>query len=165
MTTLELWKSFPLSKNSNLELMEQQIATNPTEWEAAGRFLLHSNLSLLAKGKHVITDQGTYASISEYQTRAEGNYEIHRKYIDVQIITKGNEYIMVAPLTKLSHNVSEYDETKDIEFFSKASVETAIEAAGVFTLLFPCDGHKPNMSIDIDHPETVKKIVIKIPIA
>lgn len=162
--TLKIWKSFPLHESSNFTLLEEQIQLNETEWKAAADFIKNHDLLSLPLGKQELTKNGTYASVSEYLTRHEGDFETHRNYIDVQIVVSGNEIIYVAPADELGDVTIAYNEQKDIAFFAEPKQSTAIQMkSGVYALFFPSDGHKPSMSVNSDHEEQVKKIVIKIP--
>ncbi len=105
---------------------------------------------------------GSYGIVSSYQTqfRDDKEYESHRKYIDVQMLLKGSEYIEVAPITTLTVT-KDYSEEKDVMFFSNA-----VEGANIVlepmkpVILLPETGHMPG--VIYKEAVTVKKIVFKI---
>ena len=49
-------------------------------------------LDELAPGRHELFD-GAYINVFEYQTKTEGLYEAHRKYIDIHYLIRGCEII------------------------------------------------------------------------
>lgn len=114
-------------------------------------------------GKHILSDS-VYANVETYKTKLlkTGKFEAHKKYIDVQILLKGEEQIFVAPQRKLT--VSEpYDSTRDIEFYSdEVSNSEKVRLDGTnFVMLFPHEAHAPQISID-NNQEKVLKVVVKI---
>lgn len=126
-------------------------------------FLSTTDLAKLAIGKHPINGRGAYASVNEYQTKPieESFIECHRKYIDVQIIASGEEFIGIA-----SKNLcveQPYDDSKDLQKLS-GKVDFITLLPGFFTVFFPHDAHEPGVRSGIE-PVAVKKIVFKIPVS
>ena len=123
-------------------------------------FALKNDLINLPKGK-IILDKKNYANVDEYSTKEFGEFEAHRKYIDIQIMLKGEEIIEVTNLENCL-NSRGYIEEKDIEFFenSNGKIEKIILKENDFAILWPNDAHKPQ--IQIESSEKVKKIVLKI---
>ena len=116
------------------------------------------------KSGRVELSGGAFALEQAYLTkpRAQGFFESHRAFIDVQVIVSGEELLEIADIAKLS--VSE-DLTpgKDLikyEMFAAASVLRL--GAGEAAVFFPVDGHMP--SIEIHSPTVVHKSVIKVPV-
>ncbi len=121
------------------------------------------DLNSLTDGKFEIDGNDAYASVSSYQTRQynEANWEAHKKYIDIQIITKGSEKIYFYPVSEMVEVVKPYDEVKDIQFF-KGNGNYVTLKPGYFAIFFPSDAHQP--CIINENEELVKKIVFKIKI-
>jgi YhcH/YjgK/YiaL family protein len=70
-------------------------------------------------------------------------WETHREYIDLQYILGGGEVIEWAPAAKLVADVA-YDEKADFQFYAPADADALLRMQdGLFTFLFPADGHKP----------------------
>jgi YhcH/YjgK/YiaL family protein len=70
-------------------------------------------------------------------------WETHREYIDLQYILGGGEVIEWVPAAKLVADVA-YDEKTDFQFYAPAEADALLRMQdGLFTLLFPADGHKP----------------------
>ena len=111
-------------------------------------------------GKYYIESDNLYANVQTYETKRDANYEAHRKYIDIQYMIKGKEYVGVVSYERCK-TVENYDSNRDIEFLTcndKVEYQTLNE--GEFLILYPDDAHKP--SIMIDEPKKVKKVVVKV---
>jgi len=87
-------------------------------------------------------------------------WETHREYVDLQYILGGGELIEWAPAAKLVADVS-YDEKTDCQFYATAEADALLMMKdGLFTFLFPADGHKPLVSDGTNHH--VHKVIAKI---
>ncbi|NBO94098.1 MAG: DUF386 domain-containing protein, partial [Planctomycetia bacterium] len=76
-------------------------------------------------------------------SRENFTWETHREYIDLQFIVGGGEIIEWAPAAKLAADVA-YDEKTDFQFYAPAAADALLTMQdGLFTFLFPADGHKP----------------------
>lgn len=115
------------------------------------------------EGRIDITDE-CYAIVSSYKTsnRESKEYESHRKYIDVQMLIDGKEYIEVAPIDLLEVS-QEYSEEKDAMFYSNKHIgDNLLLEPGKPVILMPEDGHMPG--VVCSEPVAVKKVVVKIPV-
>jgi biofilm protein TabA len=92
-------------------------------------------------------------------------WESHRRYIDIQIVLSGQEYIRVAPVGDALRITTPYDEDKDAQFYARDTRPTATlhMTPGTFAIFFPHDAHGPNQSIG-DTPTRVTKAVLKVPV-
>jgi YhcH/YjgK/YiaL family protein len=137
---------------------------NKERWDKAFRFLAENNLSGLEIKRYDIDGDNLFATVSEYLTKNEEttNFEAHRKYIDIQYVISGKEFMNVMPLKKAKQEVIPYDITKDIEFmkFEKAVKHAATPSN--FFIFFPDDAHRPGLKETVNSP--VRKIVIKVKI-
>lgn len=89
----------------------------------------------------------------------DGRFEAHRKYIDVQLILSGSEFVIWEPLEQLE-SVIPYDEEKDMEKLSGDRSKFIKIVGGMFYVMYPQDGHQP--VCHFDQPTTYEKIVIKL---
>jgi YhcH/YjgK/YiaL family protein len=89
---------------------------------------------------------------------AAGDFEAHRKYLDVQILLDGAETIALADLDELSCS-EEYDSAKDRGMFAGEGVTIGIRP-GMFYVCFPHDAHKACGHLDT--PTSFRKAVIKL---
>ena len=110
-------------------------------------------------GRYELED-GIFVNVSEYATKCEGQFEAHRRYIDVQCILSGEEKIEVAPADSL-RITRDYDEDADI-LFGDGEGEACILRAGQAIVLLPEEAHKPGLCLDA--PAPVKKAVFKVPV-
>lgn len=92
----------------------------------------------------------------------EGDFEAHRKYVDVQIVLEGSEEIAWADLEELRESGA-YDEKTDKALYTGSEVNTMLITAGMCYIAFPHDGHKA-----IRHTkkqQSYTKICMKLPVA
>jgi YhcH/YjgK/YiaL family protein len=132
---------------------------------ARGLELLESGkLDVLEPGKHLIDGEDLYASVQEYEPKpqAEGRWEAHRKYIDIQYMVKGAEEMGCAMVDGLAGQ-EKYDEEKDVEFLAgKLEAGTALRVGErMFAIFYPQDAHMP-MLMGAGSAKKVKKIVLKV---
>jgi YhcH/YjgK/YiaL family protein len=133
--------------------------------ERAFEFLARTDLAALPLGRTDIEGDDVYVMISEAETRPPEHvkFEAHRRYIDIQLVVRGQESIGYAPVTSLV-TAEPYDATKDIEFFAvpQESATLALRA-GDFAVFAPGDGHRP--SLHLDGPHVSRKVVVKVSVA
>ena len=55
-------------------------------------WLKHNSLENMSDGKYNISEN-IYANIQSYETKDNALYEAHRKYIDIQYMISGEEFI------------------------------------------------------------------------
>jgi biofilm protein TabA len=115
----------------------------------------------IADGKYQLDSDGLYYIVQRYKTAPLlDKIEAHRKYIDIQLIAKGNERIGYADRDGLTQAV-EYSDEKDIEFFLAPKDITFLNMSqGSFAIFWPHDAHMPGRQIN--KSEEVLKIVFKI---
>lgn len=107
------------------------------------------------EGGFFMVQQGTTNPLEE------GKYEVHRNYIDVQIMLEGGEEVGWDHLSNLTTTVP-YDPEKDMEFLEGAYDHVMKIKAGMFWVGFPQDGHIPCRHTQ--EPYQYKKIVMKLPV-
>ena len=104
------------------------------------------------------------AIVSEYETKSvnENGFEAHKKYIDIQYVLQGREMVCCLPLDQLQLTTP-YKEENDVALYAACTqpLEMTI-GEGRFAVFFPQDGHMP--SLCLEHPEVVKKVVVKVEI-
>lgn len=112
-------------------------------------------------GKYELDGDKLFASVQEYMTKPDHEkFEGHRKYIDIQFIVSGEEY-MECTQKSMCETIKAYDEEKDMEYLVCNGFKSKLEA-GVndFAIFFPDDIHKPGLNLDAEC--AVKKVLIKI---
>ena len=116
-----------------------------------------------AVGKYEIDGRKIHASVQEYNGKAEADakFEGHRKYIDIQYIASGAEFMQVVDVQKATLKI-EYNEEKDVEFyFDTDKAGKLLVESGEYGIFFPSDIHKPGLAVNGD-PAPIKKILVKI---
>ncbi|MGA2053521.1 MAG: YhcH/YjgK/YiaL family protein [Opitutales bacterium] len=97
------------------------------------------------------------------KTRAEGRLESHRKYIDVQMMLAGSEWMDTTDIAQLE--VSEdLTPDKDLIFYrdAKAISSLRLNCAGMTAVYFPVDAHRGGIMDGT--PALARKIVVKVPV-
>ena len=96
------------------------------------------------------------------KARAEGFFESHRKFIDVQVVVAGEELMEVAEITRLMV-ATDYNPERDLlKYADVADTSVLRMQAGEVAVFFPEDGHMP--SLQWRGPGLVRKTVVKVPV-
>lgn len=122
------------------------------------------NLISTAEAGKVILNDNVYANVEKYLTKNVNNakFEAHEKYIDIQVLLEGDEYIYFTDKSKLT--VKEpYDNSRDIVFYGEdvANYPKIKLDGSNFVMLFPHEAHAPQVCVNNNNSE-VKKVVVKI---
>ena len=130
--------------------------------ERAFEYLAKADLAALPLGRTDVKGDDVYVLISEAETKPpeKVRFEAHRRYIDIQLVVRGQEAIGVAPVSRLT-TVEAYESAKDIEFFAVPGESATVELrADDFAVFAPGDGHRP--SLHLDGPHVSRKVVVKV---
>lgn len=126
-------------------------------------YLQANDISLLEEGKYPLVGEEVYMMIQHYKTQPETakKWESHKKFIDLQIVISGEEYMCYNQIDLLTIS-DPYKEEEDYMLYQNDLEEFSFIKVmkDHFCIFFPTDGHKPG--IHIKHEQTVKKAVIKI---
>lgn len=106
-------------------------------------------------GGYLFFQEGTTNHIDE------GTFEAHKKYIDIQIVLDGSEYVAWAPINQLVVEV-EYNPGKDVVRLNGSPKAIMEISKGMAYICLPHDGHKALKHIN--KATKYKKAVIKIEI-
>jgi biofilm protein TabA len=125
------------------------------------RFLAETDLAGLAPGKHELDGERLFALVSDYTPKppAEGRWEAHRRYLDLQHVVSGGERMGVAPTSRMTE--TDYQADRDLAWLAGAG-DFLTFGAGQFMILWLGDAHMPG--IDAGVPGPVRKVVVKIAI-
>ncbi len=121
-------------------------------------FLKTHNLQEIPCGRYELRGNEVFFNLQEYETKPVQKLEAHKKYIDIQVIADGKEYMGYTNIenTTLSE---EYNEEKDVMFLN-GKVDKLLADNTKFLIFFPQDAHMPSLSIESDMH--VKKAIFKI---
>ena len=129
-------------------------------FKKAFSFLQETANTALPDGRVSLDDDRVFALIQSYETQAtgEGKLEAHQRYIDIQYVLAGQEQIGYAPTRELTP-VKLYDTEKDFALYKGDALFFRLQQ-GMFAIFYPNDAHQPCQPCN--HPESVRKIVIKV---
>ena len=130
-------------------------------WKTAFEFL-GSITSDAEEKKYDIQNDDIYAIVACYNTKEPHKFEAHRKYVDIQCLLEGQEYIESTALNGLIVDMP-YDAEKDVELYAQTDNQKIVThlMPGIFVAFFPHDAHMPGVSVG-GSPAFVKKVVVKI---
>lgn len=132
-----------------------------SKWlDEAVAFLENKDLTTLPLGKTVIYGEKVFANVMEAQAKPEEavQYEIHKKYMDIQIDIEGVECLKIG----LENNGAIEEFKEEIDFGTVLSGESAscILGGGRFVICMALEPHKPSIAVSEDL--YLKKCVIKV---
>ena len=127
----------------------------------AFEYLRAHDLRKLGDGRHEIDADRVFVLMQSYTTKpeVEARLEIHRKYVDLQVILDGREVIYWAPADALEADGA-YSEERDVAFFKGGAPGVVTLSAGTFAIFYPQDAHKP--CCHWGAPSQVRKAVFKV---
>jgi YhcH/YjgK/YiaL family protein len=128
----------------------------------AFHYLVYTDLSTMAPGRHPLDGDRLYVSIdhTEGRSRDGARLEVHRKYLDIQLTIDGPEEIGWAPLASCRQPAGAFDEVKDIGFFENRPDTWLSVPPGRFAIFFPTDAHAPLAGRGL-----LKKAIVKVAIS
>jgi|SRR5581483_10344253 len=109
---------------------------------------------------------GAFVIEQAYETRlrADGFFESHRKFIDVQTVFEGEELMEVADLSRMKAR-QPYNSERDLLVFEDSTDASLLRVfPGQLAVFFPSDVHMPTMRIRSAGVK-VRKCVVKLPVA
>lgn len=130
------------------------------KFKAAYKWLAETDIKALDEGAYPIVD-GVTANVQKYTTIpvADGKFETHDKFFDIQYMAAGKEQFGVCKRDGLE--VSEKYDEKDLIFYKEPKLSgTVLLDEGDLIVVAPEDAHKPR--IQADGPEDVVKVVVKV---
>lgn len=108
---------------------------------------------------------GVFALEQAYVAKpvAEGKWEAHQRYIDVQVVIAGRELMGVRDVGGLALT-EDYRAERDLMFFAPTEPASILRVAeGGVAVFFPVDAHMPSLADGAQ--ATVRKTVVKVPVA
>lgn len=124
-------------------------------------FIEKTDFSNMPLGKYHIDGDDLFYMVQEYDTKQDENIgEVHEKYIDIQLIVKGEEIIGYAPISCEKTLVEEKPDN-DCTFYSCETTKMLLKD-GDFMVLYPNDIHSPGLMNIV--PSKCRKVVFKVKI-
>ena len=149
-----------------IDTFEQGQVTYPEAIRKALEFLRNQDFTNMQDGRYVVEGE-CYASLQRYETRplAACRPEAHRKYVDIQYMVEGEEYVGWCPFSPDLSVAEDYNEAQDVAFYDALVPDSNILLQPVwFAVLYPEDVHRPQGAVD-GVPMLVTKVVVKVPIS
>lgn len=118
------------------------------------------DLATMECGRHDIDGDDIFVVVQEWDLRPtqEARLELHRKYIDIQLVLDGADEVFGWSEKKdCLKPEAEFDEQKDVQFFTDIPQCFYSVSKGQFSILYPEDGHAPMLG-----EGHVKKCIFKI---
>jgi len=116
-------------------------------------------------GKHDIDGSRLFFLVSDDMTQpfAERRAEYHARYLDIQIVLKGQEGMTFSTLPNGTPD-TDWLADKDIAFLPAGEQEkTVVLSEGDFVVFYPGEVHKPLCAVGEAAP--VRKVVVKLLVA
>jgi biofilm protein TabA len=128
----------------------------------------NQRLQAIATGEtgRVELGDGVFALEQAYIAKppAEGRWEAHHVYIDVQVIVSGDELMEVTDVSRLTVD-EDFTPAKDLLFFKACAGGSVLRMrAGELAVFYPVDAHKPSLASG-EPAALVRKTVVKVPVA
>jgi YhcH/YjgK/YiaL family protein len=108
---------------------------------------------------------GAYVIEQAYPTRlrADGFFESHRRFIDIQAIFEGEELMEVCDISRMTAK-QPYNEKRDLIIYEDNTEASHLRVyAGSAAVFFPSDAHMPTLRVRNDAVH-VRKCVVKVPV-
>lgn len=139
---------------------KEQYASLHPRFKAVFDYIDTHDLASMELGRHDIDGDNIFVMVQELELRPreQARLELHRKYIDIQLVLRGPEEVFGWSEKKDCLTAeTEFDEAKDIQLFTDKPQCFYTVREGQFSILFPEDGHAPMLGEGV-----VKKCIFKI---
>lgn len=119
-------------------------------------YLKTHDLSKTECGRHELRGSEVFFNLQEYETKPSQKLEAHKKYIDIQVVISGEEFM---GYTNINNTTVEeaYNNEKDVMFLS-GDVDKLKADNKTFLIFYPEDAHMPALGDN----KKVKKAIFKI---
>ncbi len=148
----------------NIDVKNPAYGTYPEAIQRALDYLRSHDFTKMEDGTYPIEGEKMYAKVQRYETRLMESCrpESHQKFIDIQYVAEGEEYLGWCPFSPDLRTAAPYDAKNDVAFYEELVPESnLVLLAGSFAVLYPDDVHRPCGAIE-DEPGHVTKVVIKV---
>lgn len=147
----------------HIQNLEHEMYKFPESIQKALAFINKSDFSKLKPGRYEIDGDRIFAMVQHYKTKPaeQCRAETHQKYIDLQYVAEGEEYMGYCALSPILEVEEDCLKEKDAKFYKKIFPESNILLSkGSYALLYPLDVHCPTCMVN--KPTDVIKVVVKI---
>ena len=142
----------------NLTNAEKYIALHK-DFKLVFDYLKNNNLETMNCAKNIqLRGEEVFFNLDEYETKQTQKLEAHKKYIDIQVVITGEEYMGYTNIDNTTVT-EEYDKNRDVMFLD-GNVDKVLATNKNFIIFYPEDAHMPALSVT--EPKKVKKAIFKI---
>ena len=148
----------------SIDSLDNGHADYPKIVQKALEYLRSHDFTKLEGGRYPIDGDKCVANLQRYTTRVleECRPETHKKYVDIQYVVEGEEYMGWCPFSPDLKVTAPYDAEKDITFYEELVPDSNIVLTpGRFAVIYPEDVHRPQGAVE-GEPGPVTKVVVKI---
>ena len=139
-------------------------AAYPEAIQRALSYLRSHDFTKMEDGTYPIEGEKMFAKLQRYETRLLESCrpETHQKYIDIQYVVEGEEYLGWCPFSPDLRAASDYDGEADVTFYERLVPDSnIILLPGSFAVLYPEDVHRPCCAVE-GEVSAVTKVVVKV---
>ncbi len=143
----------------SLKNKQQYVSLHP-RFKQVFDYIDTHDLAAMEVGRHDVDGDNIFVMVQELELRPleQARLELHRKYIDIQLLLRGDEEIFGWSEKKdCLTPEAEFDDKKDIQLFVDTPQCFYSVKEGQFSILYPEDGHAPMLGRG-----NVKKCIFKI---
>ena len=136
--------------------------TDNPYYARALRFIEETDLTALPAGKHVIDGDHLWVNIvdSPMKTVEQARYEVHDRYIDIQVPLSKDESFGVKPRRECVEPDGEFNTEKDILFYKDKDWTTITVKVGEAITFDPDTAHAPLIG-----EGEIRKAIFKVEVA
>ncbi|MBT6050115.1 MAG: YhcH/YjgK/YiaL family protein [Candidatus Scalindua sp.] len=131
--------------------------------ETIHQFICRDDIMSLPIGDIPILNDELYVKVLKYKPMeaAQGFFETHQNYADVQVVIEGQELMYYAN-PKQIRATDKFELEVDFQFYTATNnLSEFVVSAGEFTVFFPGEPHKPGCLYRNNNNE-VTKLVFKV---
>ena len=121
-----------------------------------------ANLQEKTPGRYELQGDNIFMNVMQFATQSpeQKKAELHREYIDIQVLLSGEERILFG-MTDSARQCDEMHVEDDYQLCSQIADEQAmVLKPGRFVIFMPGEPHKPGCVVQA--PMDIKKVVIKV---
>lgn len=122
-------------------------------------FLQSTDLTSLSGDKIEVDGDKVFIKLASTQllTPEEAKFEVHNKYLDIQIPLSASESFGWGNRNELKEPKGEFDEKKDLLFFADKPTTYIKVLPGECVIFFPEDAHAPLVG-----EGSIRKVIVKV---
>ena len=148
----------------SIDMLDESHVNYPAEIRKALEYLREHDFTKMKDGSYPINGDVSVANLQRYTTRPHEKCrpETHKKYVDIQYMVEGEEYMGWCPFSPDLQLTTPYDDKKDVAFYASLVPDSNVMlSTGYFAVLYPEDVHRPQGAVE-GVPSPVTRVVVTI---